>query len=172
MPLTREEIAEQERNALHPRLLQVANMAVLLSGGLLLVSFIGSFVMFMNAREDAQQESVGTYRVSSFQVLQSYWQKGTPHSVRSGAGVDSPTRAFARGLVEGHEEWMDLIPYLTFIPQDQATVTRAVPVGTVLPVYYNPQLRGEYRVRLLSSVLPAKANRRTAAIVLRYGILA
>jgi hypothetical protein len=42
-PATREQVAEQERNAARPNLLQVANLGVLLSGGLLLASFIGLF---------------------------------------------------------------------------------------------------------------------------------
>lgn len=164
-PPSRQEIEEQERNAVHPRLLRVANFGVGLSVGLLVASFIASFVMFMNAREDAQSESAGTYHASSFRVLQSYWQKGT---AKSGT-MDSPTRAFARGVVEGHEEWMDLIPFLTFIPKDQETVLRSVPAGMVIPVYYNPQLQGEYRVRLRTSVLPQEASRHWAAAVFKYG---
>lgn len=168
-PATREEVAAQERNARSPNLLRVANMGVALSGAFLFMSFLASFVMFMNAREDAQQESVGTYHPSSFRVLQSYWQKGTPGTPRT---PSSPTRAFARGLLEGKEEWMDLIPFLTFITKDQETVLRLFPAGMVLPVYYNPQLQGEYRVRLLGPVLPSEANRRTQWVVAKYGILA
>ena len=168
-PLTREEIAKQERNAPYPALLRVATFGVVLSGTLLLTSFIGSFVMFMNTREDAKQESVGTYRATSFYVLQTYWQKG---ALASGHNVDSPTRAFARGTVDGHQEWMDLIPILKFIPKDQQTVTRAFPEGTIIPVYYNPQLQGEYRVRPLSATLPAEANRHASSVIFRYGMLA
>lgn len=164
-PKTRQEIEEQERNAVHPKILRVANFCVGLSVGLFAAAFIASFVMFMNAREDALRRSVGTYHASSFRVLQSYWQKGT---TRSGT-MDSPTRAFARGVVEGHEEWMDLIPFLTFIPKDQDTVLRLVPAGTLLPVYYNPQLRGEDRVRLLTSVLPQEASRHAASAAFKYG---
>lgn len=86
--------------------------------------------------------------------------------------MSEATRAFARGVVEGHEEWMDLIPFLTFTPKDQETVLRAVPAGTVIPVYYNPQLQGEYRVRLLTSALPQEASRHWAAAVFRYGSVA
>jgi hypothetical protein len=168
-PATREQVAEQERNAARPNLLQVANLGVLLSGGLLLASFIGSFVMFMNARESVQRESEGTHHASSFRVLQSDWEEAAPRG--RGGGVNE-TRAFARGLVEGNEEWMDLIPYLTFIPKDQETVLRAVPAGTVIPVFYNQQLKGDYRVRLLGPVLPAEANRRSALMVAQYGSLA
>ena len=164
-PQTRQEVEEQERNAVHPKLLRVATVGVGLSLGLLVASFIASFVMFMNAREDARSESVGSYHASSFRVVQSYLQKGT---ARSGT-MDTPTRAFARGVVEGHEEWMDLVPFLTFLPKDQETVLRAVPAGLVIPVYYNPQLQGEYRVRLLTSVQPPEASRHWAAAVFKYG---
>lgn len=167
-PRTRQEVEEQERSAAHPKLLRVANFGVGLSMALLVASFIASFVMFMNAREDRRSESTGTYHASSFRVVQSYWRKGTARS----RTTDSPTRAFARGIVEGHEEWMDLIPFLTFIPKDQETVVRLVPIGTVIPVYYNPQLEGEYRVRLLTSVLPQEASRHWAATVIKWGVVA
>ena len=67
---------------------------------------------------------------------------------------------------------MDLIPYLTFIPQDLDTVARIVPVGTIIPVYYNPQLQGEYRVRLLTTASPAEASRHWGRVVFRYGSMA
>lgn len=70
-PQTRQEVEEQERNAVHPELLRVANFGVGLSVALLLTSLIAAFVMFMNAREDVRSESAGTYHATSFRVVQS-----------------------------------------------------------------------------------------------------
>jgi hypothetical protein len=133
IPLDREGVAKQERNPAHPQLLRAATFCVPLSGALFLVSCMITFVTFMNAREQWQRESAGSYHTSSFRVLQSYWQKRSPG--RLGAGGSHETRAFARGMAEGNEEWMDLVPYLGFIPKDEETVLRVVPPGTVLPIY-------------------------------------
>jgi hypothetical protein len=59
IPLDREGVAKQERNAAHPQLLRAATFCVALSGALFLVSCMVTFVMFMNAREQWQRESAG-----------------------------------------------------------------------------------------------------------------
>lgn len=169
IPLDRAGIAWQEQNAGHPNLLRIANFCVALSGAFFLVSFLASFVMFMNAREQWQRESAGNYHASSFRVLQSYWQKRSPGSLGAGG---RETRAFARGMVEGNEEWMDLIPHLGFIPKDEETVLRLVPPGTVLPIYYDPGLKGDYRVRIYSAAVPGVASRNAEAVVAKYGAVA
>jgi hypothetical protein len=64
-----------------------------------------------------QQETTHT---SSCRLLQSYWQKRSPG--RLGAGGSHETRVFARGMVEDKQEWMNLVPYLGFIPKDEETV--------------------------------------------------
>jgi hypothetical protein len=117
IPLDREGIARQEQNAARPQLFRAVTFCVALSGALFLVSCMVTFVMFMNAREQWQRESAGNYHASSFRVRQSYWQKGSVGTI--GAGGRRETRAFARGMVEGKEEWMDLVPYLGFIPKDE-----------------------------------------------------
>ena len=100
---------------------------------------MGAFVMFMNAREQWQRESAGNYRANNLRVLQSYWEKGKPGTMRGGGSSES--RASARGLVEGNEEWMDLPPYLGFIPNDEETVVKAIPRGTVIAIYYDSKLK-------------------------------
>jgi hypothetical protein len=158
-------VARQEQNAAYPGLLRVANVGVLLSGALFAVSLIAAVVMFMNAREQWQRESAGNYHASSFRVLQSYWKKGSARGYPGDLGI----RASARGLVDGKEEWMDLAPYLGFIPQDQATVLRAVPPGTVISVYYDPGLLGDYRVRVHGSTPPGTASQNNMVVVAKYG---
>jgi hypothetical protein len=78
IPLDREGVAKQERNPAHPQLLRAATFCVPLSGALFLVSCMITFVTFMNAREQWQRESAGSYHTSSFRVLQSYWEKRSP----------------------------------------------------------------------------------------------
>jgi hypothetical protein len=164
-PLDRDAIARQERNAAHPGLLRVANFGVLLSGALFAVSLIAAVVMFMNAREQWQRLSAANYHASSFRVLQSYWKKGKPGPQLADLNV----RASARGLVEGKEEWMDLGPYLGFIPQDKAAVLRAVPPGTVIRVYYDPELQGDYRVRVHRSTAPGIVSHDNMVVAAKYG---
>jgi hypothetical protein len=143
----------------------VAKFGVLLSGALFAVSLIAAVVMFMNSREQWQRESAGNYHASSFRVLQSYWNKGRPR----GQPGDLAIQASARGLVEGKEEWMDLGPYLGFIPQDKATVLRAVPPGTVISVYYDPELLGVYRVSVHGSTRPGTVSHNNMGVVAKYG---
>ena len=166
---SREIIAERERNAARPLLLKVFTFCLVLSGAFFLVSFIVSVVMFMNARESIHHESVGSYHATLFRVLQPYWQQGNDISAPR-AGVER--RAFARGLVEGKEEWFDLGSYLGVVPKDEETVRRAAPPGTVIPVLYNPAATGYYRVLPSSAVSPVDANRHLQASSLKYGVIA
>lgn len=168
--LTREEIAKQEQNAGRPNLLRVANLGVALSGAFFLVSFMVAFVMFMNARERRQRLSEGHYHASTFRVLRSYWQKGRPSTL--GQGFSSESRTAARGLVDGHEESMDLQPLLGFVPKDEETVVRLVPPGTEIPVYYDPELRGDYRVRFRGDSPPGVASRNAMPVIAKYGVVA
>lgn len=154
--------SETEPPAAHPHWLRVGNFCVALFGAFFLVSFLFSFVLFMNAREDANRESVGSYHASTFRVLQSYWQKGR---------TSKDTRASARGLVEGKEEWMDLREYLGMMPKDEQTVLTALPPGKLIPVFYNPTATGYYRVLVQRSTLPpADASRRQQSAAVKYGL--
>jgi hypothetical protein len=168
IPDSRESVAERERNAARPLLLKIFTFCLVLSGAFFVVSLLVSFVMFMNARESVLRESSGSYHATAFRVLQPYWQQnniGTPRP-----GVER--RAFARGLVEGKEEWLDLGSYLGVVPKDEGTVRRAVPAGTVIPVFYNPAATGYYRVLLAGAVPPVEASRHLQASSLKYGLIA
>jgi hypothetical protein len=154
---SRESIAERERRAAHPYLLKAATFGLVLSGAFLVVSVMFSFVMFMNVRESVLRESPGSYHASTLRVLQSYWQQSND---LAGARPGLQQRAFARGLVEGNQEWMDLGPYLVVVPKDEDTVHRTVPPGTLIPVFYNPNATGYYRVLLLGKIPPLDANKR------------
>ncbi len=160
-------IAAGERNAAHPLLFKAATFCVVLFGAFFVASFIGSLVMFMNARESVIRESTGSYHATVFRVLQSYWEQRDDVSTR---GVHR--RAFARGIVEGKQEWLDLGPYLVVEPKDEATVLHAVPPGTVIPVFYNPSATGYYRALLQGALPPVEANNRLKASSMKYGLIA
>ncbi len=165
----RASIAGRERNAARPRLLKVATFWLVLSGALFGASFIVSFVMFMNARESVLRESTGTYHATVFRVLQPYWQQGNDiNSPRIGM----QRRAFARGIVEGQQEWLDLGTYLGAVPKDEETVRHAAPPGTLIPVFYNPAATGYYRVLLPGATAPVEASRHLQALSLEYGLIA
>jgi len=91
---------------------------LVLSGAFLVASLMFSFVMFMNARESVLRESTGSYHASTFRVLQSYWEQSND---LSGARPRLQPRAFARGLVEGNQEWLDLGPYFVVVPSRKRT---------------------------------------------------
>jgi hypothetical protein len=91
-PDSRESISERERSAAHPLLLRIVTFCLILSGAFFVVSFMFSFVMFMNARESVLRESTGVYHPATFRVLQSYGQEHKGGGWLSGTGG----RGFAR----------------------------------------------------------------------------
>ncbi len=64
---------------------------------------------------------------------------------------------------------MDLQPYLGFIPNDEETVVKAVPRGTVIAIYYDSKLKGDYRVRFRGGAPPGVASHDAMAVVAKYG---
>jgi hypothetical protein len=68
IPLDREGVLKQERNAAHPQLLRAASFCVALSGALFLVSCMVTFVMFLNAREQFPRIAVLLAKKESWQA--------------------------------------------------------------------------------------------------------
>src|SRR5438132_12749773 len=163
-------ISVRARRACHPPLLRIATLCFILSGAFFVVSFMFSFVMFMNARESVLRESTGVYHPGTFRVLQSYGQEHKGGGWLSGTGVQR--RAFARGLVEGNQEWVDLGPYLGAVPKDEETVLRSVPPETIIPVFYNPSASGDYRVEVRGSGPAVVATGELKTSSAKYGALA
>jgi hypothetical protein len=60
-------------------------------------------------------------------------------------------------------------PCLGFIPKDEETVVKAVPRGTVIAIYYNSKLKGDYRVRFRGGGPPGVASHDAMAVVAKYG---
>jgi hypothetical protein len=100
------------------------------------------------------------YHETAFQVIRPYYQ--------SSAGMHGPDRSvYARGLVGGDTEWMNLLPYLSRMPQGQAELNGLVPQGTVIPVYLFTHLRGRERVQVIGVLPPAETNYKAEMRALR-----
>jgi hypothetical protein len=67
---------------------------------------------------------------------------------------------------------MDLVPYLGFIPANPETVEKAVPRGTIIRVYFNPAVKGDYRVRTFTAPQPAAASETRMLSAAKFGCIA
>jgi hypothetical protein len=119
------------------------------------------FVIFMNSWNRWHQYEGQRHQHSDFQVVRVYYQ---PHT-KGGADV------YASGMVDGEKEWMGLLPYLHIAPRNQAELDARVPVGTIIPVYVYPDLKGRARVQVYSPIPPDEASKHTAMSTLNYGLL-
>jgi hypothetical protein len=139
----------------------------ILSIGIALCSlaFVGillfGFVIFMNSWSRWQQYQGASHHETDFLVTRVYYQTHT----RGGPDV------FASGTVDGKKEWMNLVPYLHSFPHDQFDLDSRVPVGTSIPIYLFPTLKGRARVQVVGGVPPAEANHRTAMAAVNYGLV-
>ena len=117
-------------------------------------------VAFLNAHNAVARVEGQPYHASTFQVIRPYYQRS--------AGLHGPDiSVYASGLVEGHKEWMDLVPYLKRAPSGQVELNDLVPPGTAIPVYLFPNLKGRSRIEVIDVLPPGEASRRTETWVLR-----
>ena len=115
-------------------------------------------VMFLNSWNDWHRYDGQPYHVTTFQVTRVYYQ-------RQSKSAD----LYASGVVDGQREWMGLQPYFrTTRPRSQAQLEDAVPVGTSIPIYLFPEMKGRLRVRIYSDIPPAEAYHRTAIKTAKY----
>ena len=122
------------------------------------------FVIFIDSSDRWHRYEGQPYHRADFEVEEVYYQKEFHgHDV------------FARGTVEGQSEWMTLGPYLNDtlheMPHSEAELDEQVPVGTTIPIYLFPKLKGRSRLQLDEGVPPAEAYHRTAMKALNYGLL-
>ena len=133
----------------------------------LALSFLGcvcfglfGFVIFMNSWNDWHRYEGQPYHVTTFQVTRVYYQK---HS----KSIDM----YASGMVDGQREWMGLYPYLHPRPRTEAELDERVPIGTSIPIYLFPELKGRLRVRVYADTPPAEAYHRDAITAANYGLM-
>ena len=85
---------------------------------------------------------------------------------KQGKGTD----VYASGTVEGRREWMNLAPYVQVMPHGQSELEESVPVGTSIPIYLFPDMKGRSRVRVYQEVPTAESYHRAAMSALRNGL--
>ena len=150
----------------HPVLFRVLSLAIALCFfAIMCCVFLGT-PMFLNAWTRWHQYEGQPYHRSDFQVANVYYMSHT--YARSGPDFS------ASGTVDGNREWIDLRPLLHPLPQSQGELQAAVPLGTSIPIYFFPKLKGRARVQPYQDSLPSEVSHRTAMTVLTddLGILA
>ncbi len=151
-----------QRPVSNPVLLRVIGFFIALSSLVCVALILFGFVIFMNAWTRWHQYEGQAYQRSEFQVKRVYYQK------RSKGGADIS----ASGVVEGHSESMSLLPFVHTMPRSEAELDSRVPVGTVIPVYLFPSLKGRVRVQVYDPVPPAEASHRMAVSTVKNTLLA
>jgi len=148
-----------------PTSVKLLDVAIGLCGFCFLACLLFCFVAFLNSYMVYRRFQGQPYHATAFQVLRPYYQIS--------AGMHGPDiQVYARGLVEGNKEWMDLLPYLKRTPNGQGELNDLVPQGTVIPVYLFPNLKGRMRVQVIGALPPAETNYNAEMLALRKGSIA
>ena len=153
--------AAPQRPVSHRLLFRMLSIALALSLFITLCILLFGFVSFMNSWDRWHRYEGHPYQRTDFVVTRAYFQTHT----RGGPSI------YASGTVEGSKEWMDLQPYLNFRPHSQQELDTQVAAGTVIPVYFYPDLKGRTRVQVSSSPPPAEASRRAAMSTLNSSLV-
>ncbi len=155
----------RRRASPQPTSVKFLNVAIGLCGFCFFACLLFGFVSFQNSYMTYRRFQGQPYHATTFQVVRPYYQIS--------AGMHGPDiQVYARGLVEGNKEWMDLLPYLKSTPNGQGELNDLVPPGTVIPVYLFPNLRGQRRVQVIGALPPAETNYNAEMLVLRKGSIA
>ena len=154
--------AAPQRPVSNPFVLKIIGFFIALCAFVCLALVLFGFVIFMNAWTRWHQYEGQTYQRADFQVKRVYYQK------RPKGGTDIS----ASGLVEGHLEYLSLLPYVHTMPRSSEELDSRVPVGTVIPIYLFPNLKGRARVQVYDPVPPAEAAHRMAVSTVKNTLLA
>lgn len=149
-----------QRPVAHPTLFRILSLGVAVSSITFFAILLFGFVIFMNAFSSWQQYEGKSYHRADFEVTRVYFQRGSKGGIT----------VYASGTVDGQREWMGLIPYLHTRPRNQAEADEQVPVGTSIPIYLFPDLKGQARVRIVGAVPPAEGYHRTAMDALKNSL--
>jgi hypothetical protein len=153
--------AAPQRPVSNPVLFKILSIAIALCSLVLFCILLFGFVSFMNSWDRWHRYEGHPYQRTDFVVTRAYFQTHT----RGGPSI------YASGTVEGSKEWMDLQPYLNFRPHSQQELDTQVAAGSVIPVYFFPDLKGRTRVQVSSSPPPAEASRRAAMSTLNSSLI-
>jgi len=146
----------------NPVLLKLLGFMLAACSLICLALVVFGFVIFMNAWTRWHQYEGQSYHRAEFQVKRVYYQK------RTKGGTDIS----ASGMVEGHLEYVSLLPYVHSVPQSEAELESKVPIGAVIPVYLFQNLKGRARVQVYDPVPHAEASHRMAVSTVKNILLA
>ena len=150
----------QQRPLSHPTLFRILSVAIALCSIVIFSILLFGFVMFANSWSSWEQYKGAAYHRADFLVTHVYFQRG------SKGGVD----AYASGTVEGGREWMSLPRSLYATTRNQSELEESVPVGTSIPIYLFPQMKGRARVRVYQEVPTAETYHREAINALKNSL--
>ena len=153
--------AVPRRPVSNPLLFKILSVAIALASFAMGCILLFGFAMFMNSWDRWHQYEGHPYQRTDFVVTRTYFQTHT----RGGPSI------YASGTVDGGKEWMDLQPYLKFRPHNQDELDTQVAAGTVIPVYFFPDLKGRTRVQVSSNPPPAETSRRAAMNTLNSSLV-
>ena len=145
----------------NPLPFRILSVAIALGSLIAFCILLFGFVSFMNSWDRWHQYEGHPYQRTDFVVTKAYFQAHT----RGGPYL------YASGTVDGNKEWMGLRPYLNSVPRSQEELDTQVEAGTVIPVYFFPDLKGQTRVQVRSDLPPAEAGRRAAMATLHSALL-
>ena len=152
--------APPQRPVSNPLVFKILSIAIALASLAMGCILLFGFVMFMNSWQRWHQYEGHPFQRTDFVVTKAYYQTHT----RGGPYL------YASGTVEGNKEWMSLRPYLKFVPHSQEELDTQVGAGTVIPIYFFPDMKGSVRVQVLSDLPPAESGRRAAMHTLRSSL--
>jgi hypothetical protein len=143
----------------------IVSLGIALGGLVLIGSLLFGFVTFINSWNSWHRYEGQPFHRAEFVVEQDYYRSYSKHA-----------DLYASGMVEGHREWTDLVPYLrsqgvSRWPHGREEVELSVPPGTSIPIYLFPGLKGRSRVRLYSDTPPAEEYHRRAMHAANYGLI-
>lgn len=145
-------LAPPQRPVSNPLVFKILSVAIVLASFAMGCILLFGSVMFLNSWQRWHQYEGHPYQRTDFVVTRAYFQK---HN-RGGPYL------YASGMVEGNKEWMSLRPYVKFVPHSQEELDTQVGAGTVIPIYFFPDMKGHARVQVVSDLPPAEAGRRAA----------
>ena len=141
-----------QRPLSHPTLFRILTLGTALCSVVFFAIVLFGFVIFINNWNDWHRYEGQPYHRSDFVVTNTYYQRGYKGAVD----------VYASGTVDGSREWMGLRPYLQTVPRSQAELDQRVPVGTSIPIYLFPEMKGRSRVRVYDVTPTAETYHRTA----------
>lgn len=144
----------------NPALYKIAGLGIAICALAIFSIFLFGSVIFLNSWSRWHQYEGQPFHRADFVVEQAYYQKNS-----------KSISIYASGTVEGQREWMSLEPYVRPRPRSQAELDDRVPVGTSIPVYLFPDLKGRARVQVYEAGLPAETSHQAAINAVNHSLI-